>query len=158
MSFDELETYPLPPDDRPANAESLEAFTAALGSDLPEDYRSFLLAHGALGIRGGAIVGDGLGHVSVLYGLGGGSDYDVRRNLATYADRLPASAVPIGENADNGDQLVLMVTGDRRGAVGVFQHDGPEPDRPEDAITLVAATFTKFLSSLRRDRAEPDVS
>ncbi|MGH7748345.1 MAG: SMI1/KNR4 family protein [Candidatus Dormibacteria bacterium] len=158
MSLDDLDTYPLPPDDRPADQAALDAFSAELGTQLPADYQRFLRTHGAFGIRGGAVfpADDTEGHVSVFYGLGGGADYDVRRNQATYADRLPSSTIPIGEDADYGDQVVLVVTGDGRGSVGTFQHDGPEPEKPEDAITIVAADFTTFVSSLRRDRHEPD--
>ena len=158
MSLDDLETYPLPPDDAPADQAALDEFSAELGTQLPDDYQRFLRGHGAFGIRGGAVIPvDGAEeHVTVLYGLGGGGDHDVRTNRTTYADRLPSSMIPIGEDADNGDQIVLVVTGGDRGAVGTFPHDGPDPDQPEDAITIVAADFSAFLAALRRDRQEPD--
>lgn len=127
-----LTTYPLDKAASPASEDMISAFEADLGARLPTQYRRFLRMSGPIGIESGTRIPVGGGSelsVSALYGLGCKRSWDVRhQTVDVYAGRIPDETIPVGENGDTGDLVLLAIDGRQYGEVFVWWHDHPEID------------------------------
>jgi len=97
---------------------------------------------------------DGTQGLEVLYGLGDGRD-SVIAAQATYGGRVPASTLPIGA-APGGNQICLVLTGPRTGAVFFWNHDDERQITGEDEhdfgnMYLIANSLPDFIQSLEAD-------
>lgn len=127
-----LSTYSLDKNASPASEEQMAAFEAELGMSFPDEYRTFLLQSGPLGIERAAripVEGGGDTSISALYGLGCKPSWDVRhQTMDVYSGRVPDETIPIGEDGDSGDIALLSLEGEQRGRVFIWWHDHPEID------------------------------
>lgn len=114
-----------------AEAETLER---TIGTRLPESYRNFLTACGAVGFNGYVyytsleplrpyIAGDTkCGHFGIFYGAAANDEYSVAENLDTYRDRMPEVLIPIGEDG-GGNQICLGIAGAELGRIYFWDHE-----------------------------------
>jgi hypothetical protein len=128
--LDRLKTYALETDaERPSDTD-LARLEDDLGGRLPTAYRRFLLTSAPLGIEGGAVFptdDGGRGRISTFFGLGGGPERDIRQlTFETYPGRIPDETVPIGENGQNSDLVLLVFDGARRGWIATWDHEHHE--------------------------------
>ncbi|UKE46264.1 SMI1/KNR4 family protein [Xanthomonas cerealis] len=139
----------------PIQASDLSTFEALIGSELPSDYKSFLLAYNGgrperpvLESQGSKIA------VNDLYGLGEqeGRVGGLEEAWDMFSDRIPRRFIPIGDTA-GGDQFLLSVG---EGGLGVFLFD--HENEPEDAgdnvedypnIRKLAGSFSEFIETLK---------
>ena len=128
--FERLKTYTLDEDaERPSEAD-LARLEEDLGGRLPTAYKRFLLTSAPLGIEGGAVFptdrGDH-GRISTFFGLGGSAERDIRQlTFETYSGRIPDETLPIGENGQNSDLVLLVFDGPRRGWIATWDHEHHE--------------------------------
>lgn len=67
--------------------------------------------------------------MGVLYGLGCDRHWDIgSQTFDVYPGRIPDETIPIGEEGEAGDVLLLAFDGRRAGEVFVWLHDHPEID------------------------------
>src|SRR5437588_1466395 len=127
-----LATYTLDRDASPASEDDVRPFEHDIGGHLPDEYRDFLMTSGPIGIENPARLAlddGGSAAVSALYGLGCDPEWDVRhQTFDVYAGRIPDETIPIGEDGDTGDQVLLVFDGPRRGEIAIWLHDHPEID------------------------------
>ncbi len=129
---------------QPADPAAVAGLERALGHQLPDDYRRFLLEVG--GGKPQANVLDGEGRVGVQRFLDLGGTLDLRRHQ--YGDRIPAGYLPIAD-AEGGNLLLLDLDA---GAVWFWDHEreaeeGAAPD--PGAVAKVAESFADLYARLR---------
>lgn len=135
----------------------------AVGTELPHDYRDFMLTqNGGVLTETAHLHGDDSG-ASVRAFLivddpqetGG---FDIDDYLRTYEGRYPGGFLPIAVDASSN--LILLDTGyDHPGSVWFWDHEGEadenEPPRT-DNITKIADTFTDFVDALTTELSAED--
>jgi hypothetical protein len=133
-------------DGGPAPAGALEAAEAALGLELPEEYRAFLGEHDGVRLKSNVLDASRRpsGGADGLYAV-----KDLAKWRQKMRDRMPAEVLPIGE-AGGGDLIVLGVAGDARGRVYQWEHEFEAEDPPphwENVIEL-APSFRAWFDGL----------
>lgn len=132
-----------------------------IGSDLPTDYRDFLLKTNG-GTPEDAYVPEpaDIGIVVTgFFSLGEASgDLSMESALSTWANRYPDGYLPIAR-CEGSNLLLLGVSRDVRDLVFYWDHDGEaddnEPPRT-DNLTFVASSFTELIDSLTDDEADDE--
>lgn len=138
--------------------EKIDATEKALGVELPEPYRRFLLAHNGgrpepadfrIAWRGQPFApGWRVGMVGDFLEVDSGA-LDLLENRERFADRIPHGMLPVAR--DPGGNLVLLgLDGDRRGKVYFWVHELPAEydERDVDNLGFVADDFDAFLAGL----------
>jgi len=136
----------------PMDREELTAFETDIGAKLPPDHAAFLLEIGGASFLRVCVTPiqtrDDYGDIEifeVLYAGRANTPYDLPYDLwsarENYADCLPDSMIPIGENPF-GDQFCIGIKGPNRGKVYFWSHD-------DGKTYLTADSFTDFLNRLR---------
>jgi len=135
----------------PAPEHKLVAFEMAIGCNLPEDYRYFLINcnGGHLGGRYG---------INVIGGLRPETDYSLVENSNIYGDRIPDTWLWIMEDPF-GNAICLCLEGENVGSIYLWDHEN-EPMQEDwngegetaGNTTLLANSFSEFVAGLR----EPD--
>lgn len=138
----------------PAIEQSVQAIEAAVGAELPEDYRRFLLrGDGGVPDRGAFSVPEGGSSVvNRFLSTRRDEDYSLWERLDYLPDFVPDGLLPIAE--DPGSNLVLLgVKGAYRGRVFFFYHDRParRPIAEAEDITPLADSFAAFADGLREE-------
>ncbi len=156
----------------PLIPDEVDSLEARLSSRLPESYREFLLAYGAVGFNEyidyrpvvdfpSSMTSTGTGHLSLLYGSESSEHegYGLLTRMDYFAGRIPSWMLPIG---DNGmvDQICLAISGKQAGKVFFWdQEDEPQDDdeyfedygtpMPSELklrnVYLIAESFTDFM-------------
>lgn len=149
--------------------ERLRDYEAAIGEELPSDYRGFINYAGApLSMKNIVCFHpkqaspwddeSGVQEVSVFYGFGQGLDA-LERAYAVFGGGMPLSMIPIA-NAPFGNQICLGISGDERGRVYFWDKDDEREitgDRVNDFgnLYLIANSFSEFVESLFVAEDEP---
>jgi hypothetical protein len=147
----------------------IEAFESQLGTQLPDEYRQFLLEQNG-GIPKPAFFScdgrDSLDWVDYFCSLGEqllqASEKSASNSLASAAKRdgayVPSDALIIGYCCRD-DLLLIFVRGRRRGqvhlkAIDEVEFEPPEvrAKTPEKAVYRVASSFSDFLDLLQEDQ------
>lgn len=133
---------------------TVEAFEQTIGHPLPADYRTFLIeSNGGVPVQDHIPSNADVG-IDAFFSLDSNDpDYGMAPHLAVYADRYPATMLPIASSV--GSNLILIdVAGDDIGSVWFWDHeaeaDEGEPPRT-DNITKLADDFDSFLDQLTKD-------
>lgn len=134
-----------------------------VGTDLPADYRTFMLIQNGGTLRESAHLPGDTSGASVRAFLtvddpAGADGHDLEHHLGTYDGRYPAGFLPIGVDASSN--LILLDTGYQQpGSVWFWDHEGEaddgEPART-DNIAKVADTFTGFVDGLTTGLSEAE--
>lgn len=173
MSFDELGgVVPVVGDTfYPMEPQKLLDLEATLGYSLPQDYRDFLLEHGAVSFAESVIavaaetppswISDSES-VPVGTFFGGTSpreSFSLAWHVTAFLDRLPSGLLPIA-TAAMSDLFVIDLAPEHYGAIYYWdaEHE-PDDDDIEQAggevprtnLFLVAASFSDLLGRLRPD-------
>ena len=145
--------------ERPTSEAEIARFEAELGTTLPEDYRAFLLANNGgrceleqFSVRWSGSAQDREDSQEVLDNLRslGDGPVELRDAVRTLRDRIPPGMLSVAEDPF-GNQILLGLTGERRGRVYFWVHDlPPDADETDPAnLGVVADDFTAFLAGLR---------
>ncbi len=147
----------------PAPPDKLAKFETLIGSTLPDDYRYFLINCNGGSIGGywyegtnpnGEEVEAGVHHIG---GFRDESYFSLPGHLDTYKGRIPAALMWINDDPF-GNAICLGIDGKHRGRVYFWDHEN-EPDDEDwnesvetaGNITLVANSFTEFVTGLQKD-------
>jgi len=144
------------------NSESVEKLEERIGSDLPKEYKDFLLTYNG-GKPNRYIFPETEELYSLalneLYGLNTGKNAtDINWNLDVFHnyERIMNQFIPIGD-VINGDQFVLGISGPFRGKVYLWDHnqevhydDFIENELPAN-MYLLADSLDEFLNKLEED-------
>lgn len=141
----------------PASEARVGALETNLGCRLPEDYRSFLLSYnGGRVSPAGFVFAERTGPytdslVHSLYSLYDGEDCSLEATLALLARRLPTGVIPIGDDP-GGNEICLVLAGDRRGQVWFWDHEREPETQPDwSNMDLIAQSFDAFMRGLTAD-------
>jgi hypothetical protein len=147
----------------PAALTAIAEFERQLGSQLPEDYREFLIRcnGGHVGGRlwyvgptpNGARADAGVHHVG---GFRKETYFSLERHRESYEGRIPRDLLWIMDDPF-GNAICLGIAGDYRGRVYFWDHE-MEPDADEwngavetaGNLQLLANSFTEFVAGLHR--------
>ncbi|MBX3414199.1 MAG: ankyrin repeat domain-containing protein [Pirellulales bacterium] len=145
---------------QPVSDKDIRDFEQKIGFTLPEDYRAFLLQR-----NGGWFCHDEVCPLKDPRGYQGEKliDLDSLDSLSTdnvgleyrrnnYGGQLPPDMLVIG-TAAMGDGLVVPLTGKRRGAVLLFDHEGS--GEWNERLYLIADSFETFMHSIK---SQPEVT
>lgn len=134
----------------PLAIERVEKFEAALGTRLPEQYRSFLQEfNGGRPVPKMFTISEEQGPDIIRMFFGIGNEYgNLEENYKVYEDRVPIGFVPIA--SDPGGNIICIGTDEEfTGKIYFWDHE-EEPDDPEDMtnVYLLADSFNEFLEQL----------
>ena len=133
--------------------EHLLRFEVALGVQLPEQYRQFLVAHNGARLDPDEVIFPGESEpftfLEQLFGLHNGADSldAVRANVEGY---VPDDAIAFAED-HGGNLFCLGLRGNYRGRVFFWHHEHSRPGVTRGdwhGMTLLAESFTIFLAAL----------
>lgn len=139
----------------PLTEAQIEAVEKQLGAKLPQDYKSFLLAHN--GGRPEPCVfpisdfpDSTLDILNRFLAIGGGPFDDLMDYVRTYRDRIPPNLLPIAYDP-GGNVICLSLYGSDRGRVYLWLHEyeTDEAEQPTyDNVYVLANSFSDLLASL----------
>lgn len=131
---------------KPILSAEIEALETRLKIKLPLDYFRFLTKY-----NGGIPAPNKFNissdtdkdHVTLLFGLSPGDDYDLIENQRTWRSQIPAGFLCIAEDP-GGNQIVLDCSTENAGTVYFMDHEA----HPGKNLTKIADSFTAFLEGL----------
>lgn len=135
----------------PLDDAKVVALERRLGTDLPPDYRRFLI-----GTNGGVPLHRGIRSrasgqewsINVIFGLTRPiPSSNVEANLDATKDTRPAGQLPIAAT-DTGEFVLLSIGGRRSGVVSLWQWQEDDMTSSVRHLHPLAPTFTEFLESL----------
>lgn len=136
----------------PAGEAAIAAVEVLTGARFPDSYRNFLQRHdGGRPQDTEFDVSDG--HISTISDLLTTAPDDpnyMLRVLDYHDENYPSGIWPIAD-VGNGDQIVMSVSGDRRGQILYFFHDrdAPRPIPEATNLTKLADSFDEFTAMQR---------
>ncbi len=136
----------------PLGEDEVAALEQYLGSQLPSEYRTFLLAHNGGRPEPNAFeVEDYPGVGSILdwfLGIKEGVHNDISDHVEEYRGRIPIDLLPIAYDP-GGNLVCLAVSGPRTGSVYFWDHEGEEEAPSYRNVYLIADRFDLFLDRLK---------
>ena len=136
-------------------AEDVRGFETKLGVVLPDDYKTFLLQKNGGIPKKAKIKIDLLGVkvVQQFYALTSpANSYTLSYLLEVYSERIPNYMLPIADDPAGNLYLCRLQPGDAYGNIYFWDHEEEADGKSQpyfDNITLVADSFTNFLSKLK---------
>jgi len=131
----------------PADLAMLEATEAALGSRVPDGYRTFLLT-----VANGGYVewmtGNPESHIDLQELYSAKASFDVEHDWGGYfRTQIHPGFLPIGSTG-TGDQLCISIRDQDIGAIWAWHHDNADrEDQPTtDCIFRIAPSWDEFFS------------
>lgn len=169
-----MDKFPTPPESNPhvvfpnCRAADILSLEAKLKTELPEDYKQYLLEHNGIifpnvytsknrGARGRIKVG-------VLYGIapdGNPVTYDIARAQLGYdfTRRVPSGIVQIGQSISGYHAVCISTRDEDHGSIYLWDPQLPWEEREEDNVPTMAylkrvtRSFSAFWKSLRVKRS-----
>lgn len=146
----------------PAAAGELAAFENELGTDLPDDYRSFLMATNG-GYLGGRLwffgpTPDGNAADAGVHHLGGFRKewhFSLLEHRNCYAGRIPEGLLWVADDPF-GNAICIGLSEPHRGHIYFWDHEAePDPEQWDGQVetagnvTLLANSFSEFVTGLK---------
>lgn len=139
--------------------DAIAAFEQRIGVPLPDDYRSFMLAHnGGKPSRKAFVYKDFSGPytdsaVRYFFAFTSNQDKSIRGNYGIYVggSRVPRDLVPIATD-EGGNLVCIAVKGPNVGKIYFWDHEEEAEEGQQasyDNLYLVADSFNEFLENLR---------
>jgi cell wall assembly regulator SMI1 len=138
----------------PASPEQLAELEAALGAQLPEDFKQLLLERNG-GWLNTNFLPSGNASLRCVYSAGPNEDEHLddlhrafHRLYLPYVDveyRLRTGMLPVGED-EGGNLICLRVAGEAAGSVWFWEHDAA---LDEDPFQRLADSWSEFFEALR---------
>lgn len=136
--------------------DKLTVFEGDIGTQLPEEYRQFLLRH-----NGGVIFPDTIKYfeefnldastvIDRLLGLEADQYFTITRYKDTFAHRIPANLLPIATDV-GGNVVCIAISGQKRGQIFFWHHEYPDDNEElpgKDNLFFIASNFLEFLNKL----------
>lgn len=140
-------------DDDVVNVEvdQLDDVERTLGYALPDDYRTFLMKYGITSVADDVLITSLEGDNSsfdVFYGVKTHDSYDLRERKLGFADLLPSNVIPIA--SASGGQVCLSLGDQAKADVTWWYPHDDYDDAPDEQFELLATSFSRFLSILKR--------
>jgi cell wall assembly regulator SMI1 len=143
----------------PLNASDITRLEAELGVKLPDDYRTFLLAHNGGWPEADSFHSYGgekrdeesIESVDRFLAYYDGEYNNLLKSVNTYKGRIPPHFLPVA-NDPGGNLILLGVSGPDRDKVFFWDHEleADEDETPDYSnLLFVADSFQEFLDSLR---------
>lgn len=135
-----------------------------IGSDMPEDYKQFLLNSNGGHVENNMFYADENNEivgVRYFFGINTNNDNDVYKALDVYKNRVPSKLLPIGEDGC-GNLFCLSLRDKDYNTVYFWDHElEADEDEPptENNLLKVTGSFQKFINGLLPfdDSLLPDV-
>ena len=139
--------------------EEISEFEKKYDISLPNDYKQFVLQYGSGYIKDGYCYRpiekspltpeDGYDSTDYFYGS------DIAENIEEYQNELEGMLLPIAD-ANGGDYICIGIKGKYKEQVYYWFHEGS--DEMEENLSLIAKTFTEFISSFEKHEEQMDIS
>lgn len=136
--------------------EELEKTESRLGFKFPIDYKDFLLKHNGgtpkpntfifieKSIQSNSLVD----FFHAIYDAGSDGNLELDYNYFRSSSRIPPNIVPIAGDPF-GNFICLSVAGNDKGKMYFWDHESEPQNSSYENLSLIADSFTKFLSILK---------
>jgi cell wall assembly regulator SMI1 len=130
----------------PTSESAVAGLEENLEAKLPQDYRSFLLAHnGGMPTPNAFHIDERQGEstLAILFGIAPGDPYDLWSNAVDALEDMDRTLVPIGADP-GGNKVVLSLSPDSYGQIFFRDHEEPV----QRGLWRMAASFSEFMAGL----------